>query len=178
MTQTDTTLTDALTRFQTNAGITLLERSSKTPLLVVFLRHFGCTFCREALRDLQERRTEIESTGAQICLIHMSPDEDAQSFFGKYELADVDRVSDPEQSLYKAFELKRGSLWQLFGPANWVRGTAAFFSGHGVGKLQGDGFQLPGVFLLRNGRIERAFRHSAAGSRPDYQDVCTIGSAT
>ena len=43
-----------------------------------------------------------------------------------------------------------------------------------VGKLVGDGFQMPGVFLLRNGRIEKAFRHQTAADRPDY---CELASA-
>jgi hypothetical protein len=29
---------------------------AKRPLFLVFLRHFGCTFCRKAVADLSERR--------------------------------------------------------------------------------------------------------------------------
>jgi hypothetical protein len=46
---------------KTNYGVTLNELSRISPVLLVFLRHAGCTFCREALADLAARRPEIES---------------------------------------------------------------------------------------------------------------------
>ncbi len=50
----------------------------------------------------------------------------------------------------------------------WQRGLEAFANGHGVGMLAGDGFQMPGVFLLHRGQVLREFRHESAADRPDY----------
>ena len=36
----------------TRGGINILRLSHQQPVMLVFLRHFGCTFCREAMRDL------------------------------------------------------------------------------------------------------------------------------
>ena len=41
-----------------SSGPSLEQLSHDRPQLVVFLRHFGCTFCRESLADLAEKRAE------------------------------------------------------------------------------------------------------------------------
>jgi peroxiredoxin len=171
-------LTDALAMTRTNKGRALLELSRVDPqhagLFLVFLRHAGCTFCREALHDISKQRSKIEAKGVRIVLVHMTPDDkDAASLFGKYGLGDLQRVSDPYQSLYRAFELNRGSPGQLFGLKCFLRGVPAILKGHGVGRLVGDGFQMPGVFLIRDGVVARAFRHASAADRPDY---CSIAA--
>jgi hypothetical protein len=167
---------DAVRTVRSQQGSTLAELSSERPLLVVFLRHAGCTFCREALHDLQQQRPAIQRSGASIALVHMITDEAAAAFFARYHLDDVPRFSDPAQSLYRAFDLQRGSLWQLLGPPVWWRGAKAFFAGHGLGRLQGDGFQMPGTFLLRQGRIVQAFRNVTSADRPPYAELCAIPS--
>ena len=169
-------LTEALGAAVDQEGRDLLDRSREGPLLVVFLRHFGCTFCRETLADLAERREALAATGTTIALVHMSPDEDAGPFFARYGLADVPRVSDPTRWLYQAFGLARGRLGQLFGGPVWVRGfVAGVLRGHGVGKLQGDGLQMPGTFLVREGRVLRAYVHRTAADRPDYAGLAAGG---
>jgi len=159
---------EAMRRAATSHGRTLLEATSERPTLVVFLRHLGCTFCREALADLRARRASLESGGTRLLLVHMSPGDQAEPIFSRHGLDGIEHVSDPDQVLYRAFGLARGSLLQLFGPRVWVRGVLATLRGHLVGKLAGDGLQMPGVFLVENGRIVRAFRHRTAADRPDY----------
>lgn len=171
-------LTDALAMTRTNKGRTLLELSrvdeQHAGLYLVFLRHAGCTFCREALHDVSKHRSKIERHGVRVVLVHMTPsDEDAATLFSKYGLGDLPRVADPDQSLYRAFELQRGTPSQLFGLKCVLRGIPALLRGHGVGRLVGDGFQMPGVFLVRDGVVARAFRHRSVADRPDYCALAT-----
>ena len=104
----------------------------------------------------------------------MGEDASAAKFFARYGLDDVSRISDPDQTLYRAFGLARGRLGQLFGPTVWWRGVQATLHGHLVGPLAGDGLQMPGAFLVQNGRIIRAFRHETAADRPDYCELATV----
>jgi hypothetical protein len=39
---------------------------------------------------------------------------------------------------------------------------------HGVGKIIGDSFQLPGVFLIHNSEVIKAFRHESVADEVDY----------
>jgi hypothetical protein len=57
----------------------------------------------------------------------------------------------------------------LFGPKVWVRGfDAGIVRRHGVGRLVGDGFQMPGLFMVFHGQVLRSYRHQSAADRPDY----------
>jgi len=153
-----------------NTGKTLKELSADRRLLVVFLRHAGCTFCREALSDVSARRARIEQDGTGLAFVHMSTEPRAREMFQSYGLADLPRFSDPQQVLYRAFELKNGSFRQLLGPGVLWRGFyAALFQRHGFGLPEGNGLRLPGVFLIHQGKILRANRLRTAAERPDYE---------
>ena len=166
-----------LAEARTSDGSSLAELSREQPVLVVFLRHSGCTFCREALADIAARRSEIEGTGAKIALVHMGTPESFAAFAGAYGLGDLPAVSDPARRLYRGIGLRRGTLSQLLGWSVWLRGARAFFSGHRVGKLEGDGTQMPGVFLIRDGRVVRRFVHATAAERPEYVEICRLPAA-
>ena len=154
---------------RTHRGDRLLDLSETAPVLLVFLRHSGCTFCREALSDLEGVRARIEATGTRIVLVHMSDEESAESHCAVFGLNGVDLITDPDRTLYWAFGLGRGRFGQLFGPRVWWRGfVAGVFRRLGIGRLDGDGFQMPGAFLFSEGKVVRYFYHRSAADRPDY----------
>lgn len=164
-------------RTKTNLGMTLDELSRMSPVMLVFLRHLGCTFCREALADLSKRKREIEASGTRIVLVHMSSEETASPLMARLGLANVDRLSDSKQSVYKAFGLRRGRILDLFGPKVWWRGfQAGVLDRHGIGARHGDGFQMPGVFIIFHGEVLRSYIHQSAADRPDYVQLAS-GSA-
>jgi len=165
------TLTDALNETRIPTGESLGELSGRSPLLIVFLRHAGCPFCREALDQLQRDRERIEQAGTQIVLVHMTSDEKAAALFQKYGLDDVPRISDPEKTLYETFELKRGAAGQVMGPRVWWQGfKTTVLGGHWPGVPEGDVFQLPGAFVVADGEIIRAFRPENSADHPDYAE--------
>ena len=49
--------------------------------------------------------------------------------------------------------------------------TAGVINGHGVGSQLGDGFQMPGVFIIREGEVREEFIHKLASDRPDYEQL-------
>lgn len=161
-------------RARTQAGESLVELCAASPILLVFLRHAGCTFCRETLSDIGGSRALIEKEGVRIVLVHMGDTEALKKKIAKYGVADLDRICDAGQQLYQAFGLKRGTFGQLFGLKVLAR---ALFGGallrHGLGPVVSDSLQLPGVFLIQNGEILRRFRHRSAADRPDYVKICS-----
>lgn len=159
----------ALSLYRGADGRDLLEASREQPLFLVFLRHFGCTFCREALSDLTSIREWLGDVGSRLVLVHMSSDEEAEAFFADYGLRDATRISDPERVLYRAFALRRGKPAQLFGWSVWKRGWEAGVRGkHGIGWLRGDAAQMPGAFMVWKGHVVAQFIHDTAADRPDY----------
>ena len=120
--RTTLSLDDELAGARDQHGVSVAELSDAAPLLIVLLRHGGCTFCREALDDLARQRAAIEAGGARIMLVHLEADAHGAAMFARYGLADVSRVSDPQGRLYAALELRRGNLWQVLGPGVIWRG--------------------------------------------------------
>lgn len=166
----------ALSLYRDEADVDLLEASRRQPLFLVFLRHFGCTFCREALADLAAIHDRLRAAGARLVLVHMSTEGEACEMFDSYGLREVTAISDPERLLYRAFALRRGTPAQLLGWSVWKRGwEAGVKNGHGIGWLRGDGAQMPGAFVVSHGRIVAQFVHETASDRPDYVILASEG---
>ena len=161
---------DPLRDIEANTGQYLNDLANESPQLVLFLRHAGCTFCREALSDISTQRKQIEEAGTGIVIVHLGGEsEEADKFFDQYGLQDLPRFSDPEGRLYRQFGLDLGGFSQLFGLRVWVRGfIAGVLNGHGRGAVSGNSFQMPGVYLYHRGQILGGFRHDHACDRPDY----------
>src|SRR5262245_57215657 len=82
-------------------------RNLSKPTLVVLLRSFGCTFCREAMADVAAVKSSIRDAGADVAFVHSEPSAEADPWFSKYGLQDVLHISDPALEHYKAFGLGR-----------------------------------------------------------------------
>lgn len=163
---------DPVRELCTTDGDTLDDLAIQRPQLVLFLRHAGCTFCRESLADLSQQRAAIEASGCGIVLVHMGDNARDAEFFEKYGLGDVPRSADPTCRLYRQFGLDLGSFTELLGPRVWLRGLiAAVLNGHGVGRLQGNGFQMPGAYIYECGRILGGIQHEHSSDRPDYAEL-------
>lgn len=160
---------EELERAKTSAGEPLWDLSHRQPILVVFVRHAGCTFCREAVHDVGEQTATMEANGVKPVIVHMGSAADGAKLLSWSGRSDLESISDPDRRLFRAFELQFGSLWQLLGPYVFWR---AIFGGtvfkYGSGKIIGNGLQLAGVFLVDHGRIVRSYRHQTTADRPDY----------
>lgn len=157
----------------TENGIPFVELVEESPVLLVFLRHAGCTFCREALSDISVSRDRIEADGVRIVLVHLGDRAEMKKIVARYGLSDLERVCDPDHRLYEAFGLKRGSWDKVYGPKVWVRGIiAGLFRGHGFEWPVADYTQMPGVFFIDKGLVLKSYRHKSAADRPCYEDLC------
>lgn len=146
-------------------GKTLAQASEEKLLALVFLRHFGCTFTRQLLRGLEHIQREADAHGAELVLVHMLQTGKETEYIA--DSGALLRISDPRCELYRAFGLGKGGFLELFGPHVWWRGAIAIFKGCGVGHLAGDGLQMPGAFLFRNGRIVSSQPARSASDLPD-----------
>lgn len=169
-------LKQLLAQARTQDGQSLAELSDRSPVMIVFLRHTGCPFCREAMRDVRKQRTAIEADGMRVVFVHQGPEDDyTRKVFAEEGVADLPRVSDPERRLYRAMGLKRGNLWQMFGVKVWWRSMQALAGGARGGKVVGDAFQMPGVFVVHKGRVVRSMRFASQSDRPDYTRLACEG---
>jgi len=167
-------MAEVLAGVRTESGATLLELAEASPVLLVFLRHFGCSFCRKAISDVAELKGELAARGVRPVFVHLGTVEIAKTHFDYYGLSDVERVNDPEAAVYRlpVFALGRQSpWWHLMTPAvwwGWLKGT--IFK-HGIGKIEGDGHQMPGIFFLNGATVVRRFIYKTIADEPDYRKL-------
>ena len=130
---------------------TSLDQSDeRSPLLLVFLRHFGCALCREMVADVARHRAAIAARGTRGGLrAHASRIDGRRRTSPITGSATCCGSPIPEQRLYAAFALARVR------PSHWLSWTvirryidAIFRGGHRPGYVGGDVLQMPGAFLV------------------------------
>ena len=165
-------LVETLQSTRAESGRTLLELVDEQPVLMVFLRHFGCTFCRQAMDDVAGVKDGLTARGVRPVFVHVGTPERAKPYFDYFGLSDVERVSDPDAQLYRSpgFQLARTHplshflLWRVW--KGWLSG--ALFK-HGFGLMfREDTHQMPGVFVLKERQVVSGLRLKRISDRPDY----------
>ena len=145
--------------------------ADRSPTLVVLLRHFGCTFCREAIADVARSSDAIREAGVSVAFVHGASAATAEPWFRDPALADALVISDPARDHYRAFGLGRTGAQALVDPRVWARGAMCALS-HGFGPQPADLIrQLPGVFVVQRDRVLAEYRHLSPADRPHYVDL-------
>jgi hypothetical protein len=181
-------LDEMLDRLRDQHGLSLREIAAEGPVMLLLLRHTGCTFCRQLLAELARRGGAPR--GVHLALVTMSSPEENAAMAARLTRTSASRpgeghrealpestswISDPQRIAAQALAVPRGSALQLFGPRVWRPGALALLRGHGVGALDGDGFQLAGGALLDRGSVVRTWRASSAADQPDLEELgCPI----
>lgn len=137
--------------------------------LLVFLRHSGCIFSREAIADLKEI---FETCLSFPPILFFFPGNlgDCERFFeGVWKDACV--VSDPETEFYQDLELKTANIIQLASPEVLIGTARAALKGHFYGIPGSNTLQMPGVFLVVRDRIVWEHRYRHIGDHPDWKNL-------
>lgn len=143
---------------------------SRSPAVVVWLRHYGCIFCRELAADYRHRQQEIEALGGRLVFVGNGEPRWAREFEAA-ECPGCRLLTDPQLGSYRAIGARQG--WRTaigLGPV--AAGIRAFRRGfrqtgvRGVADLQG------GVLVMAPGdRVAYAYLSGFAGDHPPIDDV-------
>ena len=152
---------------------TLFDLSQEKTVLLVFLRHFGCIFCRQALKDISQSQAKFKQSNVEVVFVHMASMDQANEYFSQFGLDDVKSISDPETKIYALFGLVKGSFTQLYGLSVWAKGVKAAVT-EGVSfstKQIGDSFQMPGIFGIYKGDFVYSYYHRKISDKPEYDTI-------
>ena len=154
------TLASALDLLCDDAGRTMSQITNERPTLTVLLRHTGCTFCRQTLADLAMAREAISAQGLNVAVIGMSDSTLTMRRLGeRYGVLDVAWIADPDR------------FCQLFGLRVISPAVMGLLRGHGIGRIQGDPFQMPGTVIIHRGVVLRRYIHQTAADRADFNAI-------
>lgn len=141
------------------------EESKNNPVLVVFLRHSGCTFCREMIADLKKSSGELKKSQVSLVLVHMGLSEQVLP-------DDWKSIYDKERALYRLAGLQRGTWKQVFSLSVLWRGfVAGILNRHGVGLLEGDGMMMPGAQLWEGGQLAFSWKAQNVAERLPLNEI-------
>ncbi len=161
----------------TNKGEYLDDLIANERVLLVFLRHFGCTFCRETMSELAMARKDLEGSGMKIVIVHMVEFDVAQPILDLYDLDGLSHISDENKLVYENYGLSKTGFRAMFGVKNWWRAlVAGIFKGHLIGKPAGDPWQMPGVFFLQERKVLNKFTYKFVSDRPDFVELARVRS--
>ena len=110
--------------------------------------------------------------------VHLGSPERAKLHFDYYNLSDVERISNPQATLYQlpVFALSRGNPYLHFlNPTVWKGWLNGAIYKYRIGMIKEDADQMPGVFFLKERKIVRAFRHRTIADEPDYLKLIGAG---
>ena len=157
----------------TNRGESLASLAARGPLVLVFLRHFGCPLCQEMVADVAARRTAMTASGTTVVFVHMHPESQAATFFARYGVSDLQRVSDPGRTLYRGFAVPRVRPTSWLSVGTLRRYLEAIVHGHLPKLVGGDVGQMSAVVRIVDGRVDRDLRAPGFETRPDFDDLLT-----
>ena len=166
---------ETFARFRTDRGTNLLELSWEQPLLLVFLPHDASPLFQPCVAAIQQQYANIKQQGAQLVIIGPRRTERTVSTLRKYELVREEYVSDPEYAMYNTFNLKRTTVRQIFGLESWKQGWMNVgLNNANVDELIGDGFRMPGAFLIYQGELRKSYHYERSSDHPDYGLLATL----
>ena len=161
-----------------DGDVELRERWERGPLVVMFMRHFGCTFCREHLIEMGRAFGDFEEAGADVVAVFQYDAQSTQKFCDGRDVP-FDCLGDPEREAPTPRSAwQRGSATQIVNPKVALRFLGA--ARHGVfggPPRGGDVAQLPGTFVVgRDGRVVLA-HYSPARPTTRRSATCSARSA-
>ncbi|MBK9043494.1 MAG: AhpC/TSA family protein [Saprospiraceae bacterium] len=164
---------------RTNKGNNLLDLSYQSPVLLVFFAAFWVCLLQGIHDGYCKEKINFEKDGVHVVMVHMADYNVAEEYMNAFSLHDIEHISDVECKVYATFGLVKGSFSQLFGLKTWIRGFEIAVTKQMIpsNKRVGDGFQMPGVFLLKDGVVQASFIHNSVADKPDYEGLiksCSI----
>ena len=153
-----------------------LEASGDRVSLLVFLRHFGCIFCRETLADLRAA-SEAHEDYPEVLFFFQGSATEGRAFLRRY-WPDARAIADPDLEFYERFGVRRASFLEALGPAVVLGARSrARAKGHENGPRSGDIWRMPGVFAVADKEIIWAHQPRHAADHPDFDRIPSIVSA-
>jgi hypothetical protein len=149
---------------------TLRDQLGNTPTLLVFLRYFGCPYCKEMLAGIREASQRVASF-PPVLFFHLGSPTEGRAFLRR-SWPEVRAVADPDGIFYEGFGVGRASLAQMFHP-----GVVPAFVRAGLrGDLGGDGpagdsRRMPGLFVARGNEILWSHRARHPADHPEFARI-------
>jgi len=161
-------LDDAMVVDETGAAVRLADTWRDRPVVLAFVRHFGCPLCHEFAVALQQSAEAIREAGADVIVVGHGQPEGAARFRTQFELA-IPVLVDRHRHIFELLGFRR-NLGGTANPLTMLLAFRAWRRGARQGWAAGDPWQLGGVLIVQPGG-EISYRHESryAGDHPKIE---------
>jgi len=144
------------------------------PVVLVFLRHFGCLHCREHAVELRDRYDDLHAKGIELVAIGTGDRRYAGAFVRDEKIPYLVLVDDDAKAA-RAASVKVASWYRLLHPSTWRATYATWKRGHRIHSPGQRVTQLGATFVLGPGNEVR-YSHVDADST-DHADIPEVLAA-
>ncbi len=143
---------------------------TRSSAVVVWLRHYGCLFCREQAAEFRARSGDMEDRGALLVFVGNGEPRYASEFRDQH-CPDCTLLTDPDLASYRVIGARSGLL-NTVGPQAWGAAVRALSRGARQKNVRGSPFQQGGVLVIAPGDdVVYSYLSKAAGDHPRVDDV-------
>ena len=136
--------------------------------LILFVRHFGCIFCRSRLAGLQQYQSELEASDIKAVVVGNGTVPMARAFVEEIGW-ELPLFTDPTGEAHKLAGMQRRFG---LGPRAVLQAVRAYTSGQRQGQTAGDVWQQGGWLLIdAQGMIKHRHADTGAGDSIDFSQV-------
>lgn len=117
-------------------------------------------------------RDRLDELGdAEVALVTFTRQRNLRGYRGRHGLPYA-VLADEERAVYRAYGLRRGPWWRVWGPATWLAYLRLALRGERVHRPTEDTLQLGGDFVVgRDGRVVYAHPSRSPTDRPDVDEL-------
>lgn len=127
-----------------------------------FLRYYGCRMCQLDIITFKEEHDKIRAAGGQLIVVLQSDPKKMNDWTADRDLP-FEIICDPEQSLYKQFEIAPAkSKEEMSGPRADAKRARFDELGLVHGEYEGEELQLPATFVLDHDMHVRYARYGTS----------------
>lgn len=143
--------------------------------IIMFLRYYGCTICKLDLIEIEKQIEDFKKNNIDIKIVLQSDPKLVENKLKEKPLS-FDIICDPNQKLYKKFEINPANSKEDLAGGNIkekIRKVKKLGIKHG--KYEGEELQLPAVIIInKNGEIVYSHYGDDVTDIPSPQEILTL----
>lgn len=138
--------------------------------VLVFVRHFGCLFCRQQIAAITPLRERVRSLGAELVVIGHGSLDETRAFRDEQAVA-FPLFTDLTRQAYRALDMRRDPR-SILTLGVLARSVKAWARGFRQTRIAGNPFQQGGVVVIAPTGVERyRFISREAGEHAPSADI-------
>ena len=134
--------------------ITLYEDAGNHPVILIFLRYYGCPVCQMEMANIKREIDQAVQKGARLFVVLQSDPETIASLIKKDDFP-FTIICDPQSKAFQRYGVETGGMIRYLHPAGLLAAIKAIGRGFRHGKFEGQETQLPAAFAITADRLIR-----------------------